>query len=81
MTYKKPKPILRATPHGDLYSTINDAIRKYIMNTNDHPFQSCLNCMNWNHGKEFCTKFNARPPADIIVYSCDNYEDNNDIPF
>jgi len=45
------------------------------------PYQSCLNCKHWHYGKELCEKFNAKPPPDVIVYSCPEYEDNNDIPF
>ena len=75
------KPIIRAIPHGDLFSTLNDAIRKYITNSANHPFQNCLNCKHWNFKEEICSRYNIRPPAEIIVYSCPDYEDSNDIPY
>lgn len=79
--YEQPKPIVRAIPHGDLFSTVNEAIRKFISNANNHPFQNCLNCRSWNFKQDLCGKYNAKPPTEIIVYSCPAYEDNEDIPF
>ncbi len=79
--YKQPKPIVRATPHGDLFSTVNDAIRQFIYNANNHPFQNCLNCKHWKYKEDICGKFGARPPTEIIVFSCPAYEDNEEIPF
>lgn len=43
--------------------------------------ESCVNCKYWAHEPEICTLFNARPPANIIAFSCMKYEDENDIPF
>ena len=79
--YKQPKPILRYNTHTDLYSAFNDAINKFITNPLAHPFQNCLNCKHWNFGKDQCSKFNTRPPTEIIVYSCPAFEDGEDIPF
>lgn len=81
MAYKQPKPIIRAIPHGDLFSTINESIRKFINNSANHPFQNCLNCKSWDFGKDICGKYGAKPPTEIIVYSCESYEDGEDIPF
>jgi hypothetical protein len=33
-------------------------------------FQSCLNCENFDGGKDICRLANAKPPSTIIVYSC-----------
>lgn len=75
------KPTLRQTPHIDMYSAFNDAIRKNITQNEVFPFQNCLNCKYWNFGKEICNKYNIRPPVEIIVYSCPDYEDYNEIPY
>lgn len=77
MAYQKPKPILRQEAWLELQS----ALTRILNDPNRLPYQSCLNCKHWNFGKELCEKFNAKPPPDIIVYSCPEYEDNNDIPF
>ena len=81
MVYKQPKPIIRAIPHGDLFSTINDSIRKYITNAANHPFQNCLNCKHWNFANDKCKLYDAKPPTEIIVYSCPSYEDGEEVPF
>lgn len=75
------KPIVRAIPHGDLYSTINEAIRKFIVNSNNNPFQNCLNCIHWKQKEDKCGLYNAKPPAEIIVYSCPSYTDIEEIPY
>jgi hypothetical protein len=41
-------------------------------------WQSCLNCLWWQGDKE-CGKFNAVPPAHVIVNGCRDHE--ADIPF
>lgn len=44
--------------------------------------QNCLNCKHFDEPKEVCTLFNnERPPARIIAFSCDKYEDIDEIPF
>lgn len=35
-------------------------------------FKSCLNCDHWDAKVEQCKKYNARPPAETIVFSCGN---------
>lgn len=42
-------------------------------------WQCCLSCDYWQHKDEFCEKFKARPPADVIVTGCPEFMD--DIPF
>lgn len=75
MAYIKPKPILREKAWMELQTVLTRII------ANGVPYQNCLNCKHWNYGKELCDKFNSRPPADIIVFSCEHHEDNDDIPF
>lgn len=36
-------------------------------------WNSCINCANFNKESEVCNKFNARPPAEIIVIGCGEY--------
>lgn len=79
MAYEQPKPILRQESYMDLVAAIN---KLFIGRSNfTHIYQNCLNCKHWNYGDEICNKYNARPPTEIIIYSCPEYEDNGDIPF
>lgn len=44
--------------------------------------KSCITCDNFNEEIEVCKKFNARPPARIIAFSCEGYANINEkIPF
>lgn len=40
---------------------------------------SCINCINWDNKPEECVKFKQRPPAEVIVLGCAEWE--QDIPF
>jgi len=55
----------------------------------NHIWQCCLNCEYWTHltvmtateqsEKDLCGKFNAVPPAHIIVHGCKDHL--ADVPF
>lgn len=71
------KPKLRKEAEIELLSKIQSVLSKAS------PFQSCLNCDNFNEQTEICKVWNARPPAKVIAFSCgtDKYDDNEEIPF
>lgn len=73
--YKQPKPILRQNVYLELQS---DLVR---LITNSRAFQNCLNCQHWRDKADLCGKHNAKPPTEIIVYSCPDYLDDDNIPF
>lgn len=78
MAYKKPIPLVRPSQE----SLIRYAIEKIFKVTNiGYPYRNCLNCLNWEFNNDYCGKFKSKPPTEIIVYSCEHYEDNDDIPF
>jgi hypothetical protein len=43
--------------------------------------RNCVNCIAWMHEKEWCNKYNLRPPARIIIKGCEYFEDADLIPF
>lgn len=78
MAYKKPAPIIRDT----MVPTIQYAIEKiFKVGAVEYPYKNCLNCIRWSAERDICVKFNAKPPTEILVYSCEKHEDNDDIPF
>lgn len=81
MAYVKPNPKLREENYLELQSAIVNFMNKQLHNTIYHPYQNCLNCTHWNYGEDVCGKFKAKPPTDILIYSCPEYEDDKDIPF
>lgn len=42
---------------------------------------SCISCTHFDETNEICKKANARPPARIIAFGCNLYDDFDDIPF
>jgi hypothetical protein len=79
--YKQPRPILRDENYADLQSSIRQAIDKFIKSPQTIPYRNCLNCSKWDFEKDQCKLYNAKPPTEIIVYSCPSYVDGEDIPF
>ena len=44
--------------------------------------RSCISCDHFEESPERCKKANARPPARIIAFGCEQYSDLEDcIPF
>jgi hypothetical protein len=47
-------------------------------------FQSCIVCEHFGEN-EICSRYNVRPPARIIVFGCQHYEESShidgDVPF
>lgn len=78
MAYKKPMPTIRPSQE----TAIAYAIEKiFKVGRIGYPYRNCLNCISWNFDMDGCNKFQQKPPTEIIVYSCEHYEDNDDIPF
>lgn len=73
--YKQPKPILRQEVWLNLQSDLVKTI------TRSNIFQNCLNCKHWKYNEDLCGKFNAKPPTEILIYSCPEYADDDEIPF
>lgn len=42
---------------------------------------SCLSCSKFDENSETCLLVGERPPARIIAFGCERYEDSDDIPF
>jgi hypothetical protein len=60
------------------YSILHEGLKRI----HDNPAtQSCLTCAYFIEKNETCQKYQARPPARVIAYSCESYVDNDDIPF
>lgn len=81
--YKQPKPIFKKEALSGIFDAI---IREFRVGRVSFPYKNCLNCAHWIEENEICGKFNSRPPAEIIVYSCDHHLEpksnlDDDIPF
>lgn len=38
-------------------------------------FKTCLNCKSFDEPSEICSKFNARPPARVITFGCEAFDE------
>lgn len=57
---------------------------QYLGNHLEEMTRCCVNCVHWRQGPperpiEQCGLANARPPARVIAFGCEKYED--EIPF
>lgn len=43
--------------------------------------RNCTNCVAWVHEKEWCNKYDCRPPVKVIVIGCTSFDDADLIPF
>lgn len=75
------KPKLRFEAELDLRAAIQGAIWSQFNRTDLYPFQSCISCSNFIEQTEICKLANQRPPARIITFGCNKYNDNQEIPF
>jgi hypothetical protein len=41
--------------------------------------RSCLNCDHFDEPSELCKKYGGRPPAKIIAFGCNGYDEK--VPF
>lgn len=72
---------MRQSSYADFYQAVQVAVDRVIKQPLTVPYQNCLNCEHWSYGKNLCGKFNTLPPPEILIYSCSEYVDNQDIPF
>ena len=71
------KPKIRHEAKASLTNIIQSAIER------EHNFiyQSCLNCEHFKEQNELCLLVNKRPPARVIVLSCNAWMERDTIPF
>lgn len=71
---------IRRDAKYDLQARIFNAVQTEIEKENI--YRSCMNCINFReHQGEICGLVMKRPPAKIIVNSCEHWEDRDSIPF
>lgn len=73
MTENRQDSRMRANP----VQTIADDLGLYLWNKGYG--RNCVNCDNWKTKEQLCGKFNASPPAEVIVVGCPEHTDL--IPF
>lgn len=58
---------------------ISEELARVMRNHLDECTRCCPNCLHWNEKREICELAHTRPPARVIAFGCERYEDR--IPF
>ena len=66
---------------ANLYHAVKDAVYSSIEKSKSYPFATCLTCVSFIEKDSYCKQHKANPPPKVIVFSCPDYFDNDDIPF
>lgn len=77
------KPKLRPIALYEMKSALDGFMLKQIERADIYPFQSCLNCTWFAEASEKCGLFPqaGRPPAKVIAFGCEKWDDMDGIPF
>lgn len=60
---------------NDIANELGHVVSQHL----DRCTKTCVNCANFVEKTEICTLAKQRPPARIIAFGCEKYED--EIPF
>lgn len=68
----------------EIVNDIANELSHMVMVHLDRCTKTCVNCGHWRQGPptkpmEVCGLVNKRPPAKVIAFGCEHYEDS--IPF
>lgn len=69
----------RPVTRMEIVEALADVARASFKEQLDRQTRTCLTCEKFNEPKELCEKYGGRPPARIIAFGCDGYEDK--VPF
>lgn len=58
---------------------VADFLETYLLRALEEYSKSCLSCENFNDEKELCNLNYQRPPARVIAFGCECFEDK--VPF
>lgn len=64
-------------------SRIGEVLSQVVFPDSQAMIESCLNCQHFNEAGELCKLANPpqRPPARVIAFGCDEFADNDLIPY
>lgn len=57
-----------------------DAVAKNMEQAMRDCRRTCVNCIHFDEGIDFCSIARQRPPARVIAFGCSSFEEDN-IPF
>jgi hypothetical protein len=63
----------------EIIEALADIAKQSFANELTKVVRSCLNCDKFDEPNEICNKYGGRPPAKIIAFGCEGYEEK--VPF
>lgn len=75
VTFNVDDSVSREQAVNDIAKELGRVMRNHL----DECTKCCPNCLHWQERAELCNLVNARPPARIIAFGCELYDDR--IPF
>lgn len=76
------EPIIRrlsVDQRADIAAKLAGYLSERIIKALEEATKTCLTCANFDQKTEFCALNNKRPPAAIIAFGCECFEDQ--VPF
>lgn len=67
------------TNRNEMLKHVADYIGPRITSILEEVTRTCVNCCHFDETKELCRMANKRPPARVIAFGCEKYED--EIPY
>lgn len=77
----KPKPTLREEAKLEVSSAAAHSAIRVLEMVGNYPYKTCVRCDNFNLKDELCKLYSLRPPAEIIAFGCEKYDDDEWVPF
>ncbi|CAB4131786.1 hypothetical protein UFOVP131_57 [uncultured Caudovirales phage] len=71
--------IRRLPNRQEMFNAVAETLKPVIVATLENATKSCLTCDHFDQVRELCQLNNRRPPARIIAFGCECFED--EIPF
>ena len=78
---------IRTRTIGEIASMIADQVRDTVQETIDLNVRNCVTCKQFDQAGETCKLAGIRPPAKIIAYGCEQWQEidpfgmDDEIPF
>jgi hypothetical protein len=69
----------RGVNRRDIIEALADIARNAFIDELTLATRTCLTCDKFDEPNELCNKYGGRPPAKVIAFGCDGYEDR--VPF
>jgi len=79
MSFSEEFKRMNSEQRGEIFNNIARHLGEVVKTELEACTRSCLTCDRFDEPNEICNKYGGRPPARVIAFGCDGYEDK--VPF